>query len=123
MVAPALVPQQPGRRVKTDRRDAARLARYLRSGDLTGVYVPDEVSEAIRDSVRARFDAKRAERVARAQLFHFLLRHGWRYPRKTSWTKTHLEWIRFRRFEHEVQQRVLVDYLHVVEEAGARIQL
>lgn len=76
MVAPALVPQQPGRRVKTDRRDAARLARYLRSGDLTGVYVADEVSEAICDPVRARFDAKRAERVARAQLFHFLLRHG-----------------------------------------------
>jgi transposase len=122
VVAPAPVPQQTGRRVKTDRRDAVKLARYLRSGDLTAVYVPDEVSEAIRDLVRARFDAKKAERVGRGQLFHFLLRHGLRYPGKTSWTKTHLEWIRFLRFEHEAQQRVLIDYLHVVEEAAARIQ-
>lgn len=122
VVAPALVPDQKGSRVKTDRRDAVKLARFLRSGDLTAVYVPDELSEAIRDLVRARFDAKKAERTARQQLGHFLLRHDRRYSGKTAWTKTHLEWIRYQKFEHQAQQRVLVDYLQVVEEGAERIQ-
>ena len=122
VVAPSLVPDQKGSRVKTDRRDAVKLARFLRSGDLTAVYVPDELSEAIRDLVRARFDAKRAERTARQQLGHFLLRHDRRYSGKTSWTKTHLEWIGYQRFDHQAQQRVLVDYLQVVEEGAERIQ-
>lgn len=65
MVAPSLVPGKPGDRVKTDRRDARRLAHFLRSGDLTAVYVPDEAVEAIRDLERARDDAKCAERVWR----------------------------------------------------------
>ena len=122
VVAPALVPEQKGNRVKTDRRDAAKLARFLRSGDLTPVYVPAEVSEATRDLVRARFDAKKAERVARQQLGHFLLRHDFRYPGRTAWTRTHLDWIRCRKLEHEAQKRVLVDYLHAVEETGDRIR-
>ncbi len=122
VVAPMLVPDQKGSRVKTDRRDAMKLARFLRSGDLTAVYVPDELSEALRDLVRARFDAKKAERTARQQLGHFLLRHERKYSGKTSWTKTHLEWIGYQRFEHQAQQRVLVDYLQVVEEGAERIQ-
>ena len=122
VVAPTLVPEQEGKRVKTDRRDAVRLARFLRSGDLTAVYVPDERSEAIRDVVRARFDAKKAESAARQQLSHFLLRHGRTYTNGRTRTKRHLEWVRSERLEHEGQQRVLVDYLHVVEEAGERIR-
>jgi len=121
VVAPALVPDAKGNRIKTDRRDAVKLARYLRSGDLVAVYVPDEVSEAVRDLTRARFDAKKAERAARQQLGHFLLRHGERYPGRSTWTAAHMDWIRFRRYPHEAQQRVLVDYLHTVEEAGERV--
>lgn len=84
VVAPSLVPSKAGDRVKTDRRDAARLARFLRSGDLTEVYVPDVESEAMRDLERARDDAKRAERVARHQLSKFLLRHGKRWPKRST---------------------------------------
>lgn len=84
VVAPSLVPTRSGDHVKTDRRDAARLARFLRSGDLTEVYVPDEATEAMRDLERARDDAKKAERAARHQLGKFLLRHGRRYGGKTS---------------------------------------
>ena len=80
VVAPSLVPMKAGDRVKTDRRDAVKLARFLRSGDLTAVYVPDEATEAMRDLERARDDAKKAERVARHQLGKFLLRHGRRPP-------------------------------------------
>jgi transposase len=121
VVAPSLVPMRAGDRVKTDRRDAAKLARFLRSGDLTEVHVPDAATEAMRDLERARDAAKRAERTARHQLGKFLLRHGRRYPGKTAWTQRHLDWIRMQRFDHEAQQRVLEDYLRTVEDLGARV--
>ena len=76
VVAPSLIPTKAGDRIKTDRRDAKKLAHYLRSGDLTSVYVPDEAVEALRDLERGRTAAKKAERCARHQLSKFLLRHG-----------------------------------------------
>jgi transposase len=121
VVAPSLVPMKAGERVKTDRRDAVKLARFLRSGDLTEVHVPDAATEAMRDLERARDAAKRAERTARHQLGKFLLRHGRRYPGKTAWTQRHLDWIRTQQFQHEAQQRVLEDYLRTVEELGERV--
>jgi transposase len=121
VVAPSLVPMKAGDRVKTDRRDAVKLARFLRSGDLTEVHVPEPATEAMRDLERARDAAKRAERTARHQLGKFLLRHGRRYSGKTAWTRSHLEWIRVQRFEHEAQQRVLEDYLRTVEDLGERV--
>jgi transposase len=122
VVAPSLVPSCSGDRVKTDRRDALRLARFLRSGDLTEVFVPDEATEAMRDLERARDDARKAERVARHQLGKFLLRHGRRYTGKTKWTAKHLDWIRAQHFGQEAQERVLEDYLRMVEEQGDRVK-
>lgn len=120
VVAPSLVPGKPGDRVKTDRRDARKLAHFLRSGDLTEVFVPDEAVEAIRDLERAREDAKRAERVARHQLSKFLLRHERRWDGNT-WTKKHLNWIRVQQFAYPAQQRVLEDYLKTVEDLAERV--
>ena len=122
VVAPSLVPTKAGDRVKTDRRDAVKLAHFLRSGDLTPVYVPDEAVEAMRDLERARDDAKRAERTARQQLGKFLLRHDRRWEGRTSWTTRHLEWIRRQQFDQPAQQRVLADYLKAVEDAGERVE-
>jgi transposase len=122
VVAPSLVPQKAGDRVKTDRRDAVKLARFLRSGDLTEVYVPNAATEAMRDLERSRDDAKRAERTARHQLSKFLLRHGRTYDGKTAWTGMHLDWIRSQVFEHEAHNRVLVDYVQAVENATARVE-
>jgi transposase len=76
VVAPALVPTKAGDRVKTDRRDAEKLARCHRAGDLTAVWVPDEAHEALRDLVRAREAAKTDQLRARQRLGKFLLRHG-----------------------------------------------
>jgi transposase len=121
VVAPSLVPGKPGDRVKTDRRDARRLAHFLRSGDLTEVYVPDEAVEAIRDLERARDDAKCAERVARHQLGKFLLRHDRRWEGGT-WTVKHRDWIRRQKFEYPAQQRVLEDYLKTVEDLAERVE-
>lgn len=117
VVAPSLIPKQAGDRVKTDSRDAVKLARFLRSGDLTPVHVPDEHTEAMRDLERAREDAKCAERSARNHLSKFLLRHGCRYSGKgRNWSANYLDWIRTLHFELEAQQRVLVSYLHAVEQ-------
>lgn len=122
VIAPSLVPVQSGNRVKTDRRDAAKLAHFLRSGDLTTVHVPDEATEALRDLERAREDAKRAEQVARHQLAKFLLRHGRRYEGKLNWNTAHLAWIGKQQFAPPSQQQVLTDYLVAVEQATERVR-
>ncbi len=113
VVAPSLVPTRPGDRVKTDRRDALKLARSYRAGDLTAVWVPDAAHEALRDLVRAREAAKGDLLRARHRLSKFLLRHGWRRPEsiKSRWTNAHLEWIKTKvHFEQPAQEMVLTDY-------------
>lgn len=122
VVAPTLVPVKAGDRVKTDRRDAEKLARCHRAGDLTAVWVPDAAHEALRDLVRARLAAKRDQLRARNRLSKFLLRQGRRAPDgTTAWTGKYLGWVKQQRFEHAAQQATLLDYLHEVEHAAERI--
>jgi len=123
VVAPTLVPVKPGDRVKTDRRDAEKLARSYRSGDLTPVWVPDAEHEALRDLVRAREAAKRDQLRARHRLGKFLLRQGRRPPLGVkSWTSKHSQWLRGLRFERPAQEATFLDYLHEVEHMGERVQ-
>jgi transposase len=122
VVAPTLVPVKAGDRVKTDRRDAQKLARCYRAGDLTAVWVPDGAHEALRDLVRARLAGKRDQLRARNRLGKFLLRHGRRPPEgSAAWSMKHLAWVRRQCFEQAAQQATLVDYLHEVEHAAERI--
>jgi transposase len=111
VVAPTLVPTKPGDRVKTDRRDAEKLARCYRAGDLTPVWVPDAAHEALRDLVRAREAAKQDQLRARHRLGKFLLRHGRRPPEgvKPS-TQRHRRWLDALHFELQAQQATLADY-------------
>jgi len=119
VVAPSLIPKRAGDRVKTDRRDAAGLARLHRAGELTAVWVPDAGHEAMRDLVRARLDAVHALRRARQQLSGFLLRQGCHYGRP-AWTKLHRRWLAGLCFEQAVHHIVLEDYIATVEAAQAR---
>jgi transposase len=120
VVAPSLIPRKPGERIKTDRRDACKLARTLRSGELTAVWVPDEEQEAMRDLTRARDDLKAQERKARQQLNAYVLRHGHAWPsNKSRWTQTHYNWLESLRFPHDWQQVVLQEYIDAVK-AGTR---
>ena len=122
VVAPSLIPKKAGDRVKTDRRDALKLARLLRSGDLTAVWVPDAEQEAMRDLTRARDDMKGQERKARQQLNAFVLRHGHHWPRgKTRWTQTHFNWLESIRFEQPWLQIVLQEYIDAVKAATQRV--
>ena len=124
VVAPTLVPVKAGDRVKTDRRDAEKLARSYRSGDLTPVWVPDAAHEALRDLVRAREAAKKDQLRARHRLQKFLLRHGRRAPDGVKpWTETQMAWVKREvRFEASAHQAVLLDYLTEVDHARDRIQ-
>ncbi len=122
VVAPTLVPTKAGDRVKTDRRDALKLARSYRAGDLTPVWVPDAAHEALRDLVRAREAAKKDQLRARHRLGKFLLRHG-RRPSTAmrAWTQQHLTWVKTVLFEHAAQEATLLDCLHEVEHQADRI--
>jgi len=122
VVAPTLVPVKAGDRVKTDRRDAEKLARCYRAGDLTAVWVPDRAHEALRDLVRARLAGKRDQLRARHRLGKFLLRQGRAAPEgTTAWTGKYLTWVKQQSFEHPAQEATLLDYLHEVEHAASRI--
>jgi transposase len=122
VVAPTLVPVKAGDRVKTDRRDALKLARCLRAGELTAVWVPDAAHEALRDLVRAREAAKKDQLRARHRLSKFLLRHGRRPTKKMStWLTGYMAWLRAQQFEPYALQATFVDYLAEVDHATARV--
>jgi len=122
VVAPSLIPQRPGDRIKTNRRDALSLAKLHRAGELTPVWVPDVGHEAIRELVRAREGAMEALRRARQQLLSFLLRHGRIYTGRTPWSKAHSSWLCGQTFEHPAHQIVLAEYRHAIEEAEVRLK-
>jgi transposase len=122
VIAPSKIPHKPGDRIKTDRRDAIKLARYLRSGDLTAIWIPDEEQEAMRDLCRARGDMKQQELKARQQLNAFVLRHGHHWPsNRTRWTKGHYNWLESLEFAHSWQQIVLQEYTNAVKAASGRV--
>src|SRR5437764_11604032 len=98
VVAPGLVPQRPGDRVKTDSRDARKLARLLAGGLLDPIYVPSPELEAARDLVRAREDARLDRMRDRHRLSKFCLRHGRLLP-TSSWTIVRRKWLSEQRFE------------------------
>jgi transposase len=119
VVAPALIPRRAGDRVKTDRRDAANLAKLHRAGELIGVWVPDSDHEAMRDLVRARRAALHAVRRGRQQLAGFLLRHG-RIGTAKPGTLAYRRWLTTVRFAHPAQQIVLQDHIDALAAAEAR---
>lgn len=121
VVAPSKTPLRTGDRVKTDRRDALRLASFLRAGMLVAVTPPSRETEALRDALRAREDVVYAQRRARQQLSGFLLRQDRKWSKKTAWTQRHLLWIRAQRFDSEIQQQVLEDYVAEVHRLTDRL--
>jgi len=122
VVAPALIPKRAGERVKTNRRDAVTLARLHRAGELTGVWVPDPVHEAIRDLVRAREAAMEDVRRKRQQLLSFLLRQGRIYTGGGHWTLAHRRWLARQAFGHPAQQIVFQEAVDVIEDTAQRLR-
>ena len=122
VVAPTAVPQAAGdKKVKTDPLDARKLARYLRSGDLVGINIPDGRDEAVRDLCRARTDASEARARAKQQLSMFLLRVGRPYDEGTPWTQKHMNYLRGITMPDEAHQLVLEEYIVAIDAAAERV--
>ena len=121
IVAPGLVPQRPGDRIKTDSRDARKLARLLAGGLLEPIYVPLPAVEAARDLVRAREDARLDRMRDRHRLSKFCLRHGLMLP-TSSWTVVRRKWLSEQQFEFPAQQQTFDTYVHTVDLIDARIE-
>jgi len=122
VVAPSLIPKRPGERVKTNRRDALTLAKLHRAGELTPVWVPDPIHEAVRELVRAREAAMEELRSARQHLQSFLLRHGRVFGGRAAWTRAHTRWLCEQAFEHPAQHLVLAEYRQAILDAEARLE-
>src|SRR5512136_1108539 len=122
VAAPSLIPKQPGSPFKTDQRDARALARLLRAGELTAVYIPEPTDEAIRDLCRARTDAIDDLRRCRQRLKSFLLRHGYRYQGKANWSQPHMRYLRELVLPHPAMKTILEEYLQGIDDAHERVQ-
>lgn len=123
VIAPSLIPTKAGDRVKTDRKDAAKLARCSRAGDLTPIFVPDAATEALRDLVRAREGAKQDHLRARHRLTKFLLRHGCHRPEgMRAWTGRHHTWLAQQRFGSVALQTVFDEYRAALSVIAERVQ-
>ena len=122
VVAPSLIPRKPGDRVKTDRRDAVLLARLMRSGDLTSIYVPGIEDEALRDLSRGREDAMRDLKATKHRLKALLLRQDIRYTGRANWNAAHLRWLSEVVCPTPAQQIVFQEYVRAVTEQHDRLQ-
>jgi transposase len=116
VAAPSAIPNKPGERVKTDRLDAIKLARLLRAGEVTAVWVPDAPHEAMRDLIRSRADAMEHLKATKRQLLAFLLRQGRMYNGLKHWTRAHFTWLAAQTFEHPAHQIVFQDYVNAVHD-------
>ncbi|RWZ58977.1 IS110 family transposase [Halobacillus fulvus] len=122
VIAPSLIPQRPGERIKTDRRDAVRLAQLYRSGELTSIRVPTEDDEALRDLIRCREDAVGDELRAKHRLTKFFLRHNICPPAGVKFqSKKYQEWLNTVSFERSTSQLVFQEYLYQWKEIRERI--
>ena len=120
MIAPSLIPERIGDRIKTDRRDARKLAQLLRADLLTTIQPPSEEAEAVRDLIRARDDARVDLMRSRHRLSKLLLRRGQVYPR-TPWTKAHREWLAQLEWPHAAERHVVRDYELAITHVEARL--
>jgi transposase len=122
VIAPSLVPVRAGDRVKTDRRDAKKLARLYRAGELSFVAPPSPAQEGLRDLVRCADDLRCARTAARHRVAKQLLRHGRIFREgKRSWTKQHIAWVRRQRLEDPNAQRALEHMLAHLDGLDAQL--
>lgn len=121
VVAPGLTPRRPGQRIKTDRRDAAKLVRLFRAGELTPIHVPDEAEEGVRDLLRCRDDIRRDVLRWRHRVLKLLTRHGRVYVLGRNWSQRHWRWIREQQFTVPALQRAYEATVFALEQALTRL--
>jgi transposase len=122
VVAPSLIPKKPGEKIKTDKRDALKLAKLLKSEDLTPIYVPEPEDEAVRDLSRAREVAMKDLKDAKYQLKALLLRNNINYKGTSNWSQKHLRWLTELVLPHPAQHIVLQEFLQTITERISRLE-
>ena len=122
VVAPSLIPKKPGEKIKTDKRDALKLAKLLKSEDLTPIYVPEPEDEAVRDLSRAREIAMKDLKDAKYQLKALLLRNNINYKGTANWSQKHLRWLTELVLPHPAQHIVLQEFLQTITERISRLE-
>ncbi|MDO6837828.1 IS110 family transposase, partial [Pseudoalteromonas carrageenovora] len=122
VVAPSLIPKKPGEKIKTDKRDALKLAKLLKSEDLTPIYVPEPEDEAVRDLSRAREIAMKDLKDAKYQLKALMLRNNINYKGTANWSQKHLRWLTELVLPHPAQHIVLQEFLHTITERISRLE-
>ena len=122
VVAPSLIPTRASDRVKTDNRDARKMAGLFRAGELIFVHVPDAIDEVIRDVCRARTDAVETQKRTRQQLGAMLLRNGHHYTGQSTWGEPHMRYLRELPMPDAVQKIVLEEYLQRIDSSEAQVQ-
>ena len=122
VVAPSLIPKKPGEKIKTDKRDALKLAKLLKSEDLTPIYVPEPEDEAVRDLSRAREIAMKDLKDAKYQLKALMLRNNINYKGTANWSQKHLRWLTELVLPHPAQHIVLQEFLQTITERISRLE-
>lgn len=122
VIAPSKIPTQSGDRVKTDRRDARKLARLLRAGELSGIHIPSVEDEVIRDVCRGRTDAVDERSRTKKQLLSFMLRNGYRYKGTSHWTQSHMQYLRELVLADPAQKIILEEYLQRIDFAVQQVE-
>jgi transposase len=122
VIAPTLIPRKPGERIKTDRRDACKLAELFRADLLTEVRAPTPEEESVRDICRCRDDIRGELMSARHRLGKFLLRRDVRYGEGKAWTQKHRRWLKSLQFEHRAAEATFDSYLHAIEVVEERMK-
>ena len=115
LCSPSKTERKPGEKIKTDKRDAQKLAKLFKNGDITPVRIPPELDEAVRDVCRARTDAVDDLSRSKQRLNSFLLRHGFRYSGKTRWTPAHMRYLRELTMPTDIQKIVLENYIQAID--------
>lgn len=112
ILAPTTMPVVGGKkRIKTDKRDAALIARCLAHRDYSPVHIPTEKDEQVKEYLRMRDDHKLALKKVKQQILAFCLRHGYHYDgTKNHWTQAHLKWLRTLKPDG-LYQEILDEYL------------
>lgn len=121
VIAPSLLPRKPGDRIKTDKRDADRIARCLRNQEVTPIYIPTPEDESVRDYLRMYCDFKEDQKRTKMRLLHFLNRLGKKYDQGNYWTDKHRNWLRRISFSQPVHQKVFNEYFTHIEELDLKM--
>ncbi len=122
ILAPSTMPQHPGHRIKTDKRDAEHIAKSLAYGTYRAVHIPTADDEQTRDYLRMRNDHQLALKKVKQQINAFCMRLGKHYTSgRSKWIQAHLHWLRTLELP-ALHREILDEYLTTYETTTTRIQ-